>query len=128
MFLLLWSCSDSLGGSLSVPLPLSSSEPAYHSSSVPLPNLTPSSIGTAGTTNPPSSSSAVSSNSSSVPSSSHFSTVGGSYNGTISSHSRLSFSQGKESTGPVMVRRCYQPAQLNDTKSFFFSSPTCVSH
>ncbi|TWW61721.1 Ubiquitin-associated protein 2 [Takifugu flavidus] len=94
--------SDPLGGPLSVALPLSTPEPAYHSSSVALPNLAPTSIGAAGPTNPPSSSSAASSNSSSVPSSSHFSTVGGSYDGTISPHTRLAFSQGKESTGPVM--------------------------
>ncbi|TNM88550.1 hypothetical protein fugu_004804 [Takifugu bimaculatus] len=91
--------SDPLGGPLSVALPLSTPEPAYHSSSVALPNLAPTSIGAAGPTNPPSSSSAASSNSSSVPSSSHFSTVGGSYDGTISPHTRLAFSQGKESTG-----------------------------
>ncbi|XP_070697861.1 ubiquitin-associated protein 2a isoform X2 [Pempheris klunzingeri] len=96
--------SESLGSPLSValPLPLSSSEPVYHSSSVALPSLTPSSLGTASSTNPPSSSSAVSTAASSVPSSSHFSTVGGSYDGTMPPHTRLAFSQGKEATGPVM--------------------------
>ncbi|XP_023145060.2 ubiquitin-associated protein 2a isoform X1 [Amphiprion ocellaris] len=95
--------SDSLGSSLSValPLPLSSSEPVYHSSAVALPSLTPSSLGTASSTNPPSSSSATSTTSS-VPSSSPFSTVGGTYDGTMPPHTRLAFSQNKEATGPVM--------------------------
>uniref|UniRef100_H3CZA4 Ubiquitin associated protein 2a n=1 Tax=Tetraodon nigroviridis TaxID=99883 RepID=H3CZA4_TETNG len=74
--------SESLGGPLSVALPLSTSEAAYHSS-VALPNLAPSSIGSGSPANPPSSSSSAVSSNSSVPSSSHFST-------------------GKESTGPVM--------------------------
>lgn len=95
--------SESLGSPLSValPLPLSSSEPVYHSS-VPLPSLTPSSLGTASSSNPSSSSSTASTTSSSVPSSSHFSTVGGSYDGTMPPHTRLAFSQSKEATGPVM--------------------------
>lgn len=95
--------SDSLGSSLSVtlPLPLSSSEPVYHSSAVALPSLTPSSLGTASSTNPPSSSSATSTTSS-VPSSSPFSSVGGTYDGTMPPHTRLAFSQNKEATGPVM--------------------------
>ncbi|XP_039653977.1 ubiquitin-associated protein 2a isoform X2 [Perca fluviatilis] len=95
--------SESLGSPLSValPLPLSSSEPGYHSS-VPLPSLTPSSLGTANSSNPPSCSSTASTTSSSVPSSSHFSTVGGSYDGTMPPHTRLAFSQSKEATGPVM--------------------------
>uniref|UniRef100_A0AAQ5YJX7 UBA domain-containing protein n=1 Tax=Amphiprion ocellaris TaxID=80972 RepID=A0AAQ5YJX7_AMPOC len=95
--------TDSLGSSLSValPLPLSSSEPVYHSSAVALPSLTPSSLGTASSTNPPSSSSATSTTSS-VPSSSPFSTVGGTYDGTMPPHTRLAFSQNKEATGPVM--------------------------
>ncbi|TKS70914.1 Ubiquitin-associated protein 2 [Collichthys lucidus] len=94
--------SESLGSPLSValPPPLSSSEPVYHSSSVTLPSLTPSSLGTASSTNPPSSSSTASTSSSSVPS--HFSTVGGSYDGAMPSHTRLAFSQSKEATGPVM--------------------------
>ncbi|GLD69957.1 ubiquitin-associated protein 2 [Lates japonicus] len=96
--------SDSLGGSLSValPLPLSSSEPVYHSSSVALSSLTPSSLGTGSSTNPPPSSSTTATSSSSVPSSSPFSTVGGSYDGTMPPHTRLAFSQSKEATGPVM--------------------------
>ncbi|XP_068576201.1 ubiquitin-associated protein 2a isoform X1 [Cebidichthys violaceus] len=94
--------SESLGSPLSValPLPLSSSEPVYHSS-VPMPSLTPSSLGTAGSSNPPLCSSTASTTSSSVPSS-HFSTVGGSYDGTMPPHTRLAFSQSKEATGPVM--------------------------
>lgn len=105
--ILLSSCSESLGSALSVPLPLplSSSEPVYHSSSVALSNLTPSSIGTASSTNPPSSSTTSTAASSSVPSSSPFSTVGGSYDGTMPPHTRLAFSQSKETTGPVMVSR-----------------------
>ncbi|XP_045884344.1 ubiquitin-associated protein 2a isoform X1 [Micropterus dolomieu] len=94
--------SESLGSPLSValPLPLSSSEPVYHSSSVALPSLPPSSLGTASSTNLPSSSS-TSTTPPSVPSS-HFSTVGGSYDGTMPPHTRLAFSQSKEATGPVM--------------------------
>uniref|UniRef100_A0A7N6B7X9 UBA domain-containing protein n=1 Tax=Anabas testudineus TaxID=64144 RepID=A0A7N6B7X9_ANATE len=98
--------SESLGSPLAVtlPLPLSSSEPVYHSSSVALPSLTSSSLGTASSTNPPASSSTTSTTTScSVPSSSPFSTVGGSYDGTMPSHTRLAFSQSKEATGPVMV-------------------------
>uniref|UniRef100_A0A8C4IMG6 Ubiquitin associated protein 2a n=1 Tax=Dicentrarchus labrax TaxID=13489 RepID=A0A8C4IMG6_DICLA len=83
----------------------SQTKPVYHSSSVALPSLTSSSLGTANSTNPPSSSSAASTSSSSVPSSSHFSTVGGSYDGTMPPHTRLAFSQSKEATGPVMVGR-----------------------
>uniref|UniRef100_A0AAQ6INA6 UBA domain-containing protein n=1 Tax=Anabas testudineus TaxID=64144 RepID=A0AAQ6INA6_ANATE len=98
--------TESLGSPLAVtlPLPLSSSEPVYHSSSVALPSLTSSSLGTASSTNPPASSSTTSTTTScSVPSSSPFSTVGGSYDGTMPSHTRLAFSQSKEATGPVMV-------------------------
>ncbi|XP_047440249.1 ubiquitin-associated protein 2a [Mugil cephalus] len=96
--------SESLGSTLSVtlPPPLSSSEPVYHSSAVALPSLAPSSLGTAAPTNPPSSSSATSTASNSVPTSSPFSTVGGSYDGTMPPHTRLGFSQNKEATGPVM--------------------------
>nr|XP_020448733.1 ubiquitin-associated protein 2 [Monopterus albus]XP_020448734.1 ubiquitin-associated protein 2 [Monopterus albus]XP_020448735.1 ubiquitin-associated protein 2 [Monopterus albus]XP_020448736.1 ubiquitin-associated protein 2 [Monopterus albus]XP_020448737.1 ubiquitin-associated protein 2 [Monopterus albus]XP_020448738.1 ubiquitin-associated protein 2 [Monopterus albus] len=94
--------SESLGSPLSVALPLSSSEPVYHSSSVALPSLTSSALGTAGSTNPPSSSSSVSTTSSSVSSSSPFSTVGENYEGTMAPHTRLAFSQNKEATGPVM--------------------------
>uniref|UniRef100_A0A4W6CSF8 Ubiquitin associated protein 2a n=1 Tax=Lates calcarifer TaxID=8187 RepID=A0A4W6CSF8_LATCA len=84
---LLLSCSDSL---------------VYHSSSVALSSLTASSLGTGSSTNPPSSSSTTATSSSSVPSSSPFSTVGGSYDGTMPPHTRLAFSQSKEATGPVM--------------------------
>ncbi|XP_014890710.1 ubiquitin-associated protein 2a isoform X3 [Poecilia latipinna] len=96
--------SESLGSSLSValPSPLSSSEPVYHSSSAAMPSLTPS-LGTNSPANPPSSTSATSTTSSSAPStSSHFSSVGGSYEGTMPPHTRLAFSQSKEPTGPVM--------------------------
>ncbi|KAM3878265.1 ubiquitin-associated protein 2a [Diretmus argenteus] len=97
--------SDSLGSPLSVPLPLplSSSEPVYPSPSVALPNLTPSSLSTVSSANPPPSSSSAPTTSSSAPSSSSpFSTVGGSYDGAMSPHSRLAFSQSKEASGPVM--------------------------
>uniref|UniRef100_A0A3Q4HTA4 Ubiquitin associated protein 2a n=1 Tax=Neolamprologus brichardi TaxID=32507 RepID=A0A3Q4HTA4_NEOBR len=96
--------ASSLGSPLSVALslPLSSSEPVYHSSTVALPSLTSSSLGTASSTNTPSSSSTTSTSSASVPSSSPFSTVGGSYDGTMPPHTRLAFSQNKEATGPVM--------------------------
>lgn len=97
--------SESLGSPLSValPLPLSSSEPVYHSSSGALPSLPPSSLGTAGSSNPPSASSTASTTTTpSVPLSSHFSTVGVSYDGTMPSHTRLAFSQSKEVAGPVM--------------------------
>ncbi|KAM6928137.1 ubiquitin-associated protein 2a [Xenentodon cancila] len=95
--------SESLANPLSVALPLSlsSSEPVYHSSAVALPSLAPS-LGTACSTNPPSSSSTTSTTSSSAPSSSHFSSVGGSYDGTVPNHTRLAFSQSKETLGPVM--------------------------
>uniref|UniRef100_M3ZGN3 Ubiquitin associated protein 2a n=1 Tax=Xiphophorus maculatus TaxID=8083 RepID=M3ZGN3_XIPMA len=96
--------SESLGSSLSValPSPLLSSEPVYHSSSAAMPSLTPS-LGANCPANPPSSTSATSTTSSSAPStSSHFSSVGGSYEGTMPPHNRLAFSQSKDPTGPVM--------------------------
>jgi len=125
--------SESLGSPLSVPLPLpipSASEPVYHSTSVTLPSLPPSSLGTVGSANPPSaaataaaSSSAASSSSSSAASSappppssslsslssavpstaSPFSSVGGSYDAPLPVHLRLPFSQSKEAPGSVMV-------------------------
>uniref|UniRef100_A0A3P9LZU4 Ubiquitin associated protein 2 n=1 Tax=Oryzias latipes TaxID=8090 RepID=A0A3P9LZU4_ORYLA len=94
--------SETLGKPLSVnlPLPLSSSEQGYNSSSVALSSLTPS-LGTSSSTN--SSSSTTSTTSSSAPSSSHYSSsVGGSYDSTMPPHTRLGFSQSKEATGPVM--------------------------
>lgn len=97
--------SETLGKPLSVnlPLPLSSSEQGYNSSSVALSSLTPS-LGTSSSTN--SSSSTTSTTSSSAPSSSHYSSsVGGSYDSTMPPHTRLGFSQSKEATGPVMVSR-----------------------
>ncbi|XP_054639968.1 ubiquitin-associated protein 2a isoform X3 [Dunckerocampus dactyliophorus] len=97
--------SESLGNPLSVdlPPPLSSSEPVYHSSSATLPSLTPSSLGTASSANAPSLSLTTSTTSScSVPSASPFSAVGGSFDGPMPPHTRLSFSQSKEAPGPVM--------------------------
>ncbi|XP_045078934.1 ubiquitin-associated protein 2-like [Coregonus clupeaformis] len=91
--------SESMSTSLSVPLPLSSSEPVYHSPSVPMPSLAPSSMGTV------SSSTSSSSISSSVPSSSTspFVSVGSGYDcGPVAPHSRLAFSQSKEAPGPIM--------------------------
>lgn len=99
--------NESLGSPLSVALPLplssssSSSEPVYHSSSAALPSLTPS-LGAASSANLPSSSSSASTSSSAAPSASHFSTVGGGYDGSMPPHTRLAFSQSKEATGPVM--------------------------
>lgn len=95
--------SESLSSSLSValPPPISSSEPVYHSSTVALPSLSSSSLGSTSSANP-SSSVSSSSTSSSVPSSSPFSSVGGTYDGTMPPHSRLAFSQNKEVTVPVM--------------------------
>uniref|UniRef100_A0A3Q2Y034 Ubiquitin associated protein 2a n=1 Tax=Hippocampus comes TaxID=109280 RepID=A0A3Q2Y034_HIPCM len=92
--------SESLGSPLSVdlPLPLSSSEPVYHSSSVALPSLTPSSLGPASSCTPPSSSLTTST----ISSAPHFSTVGGSYDGSLPPQARLAFSQSKETTGPVL--------------------------
>uniref|UniRef100_A0A8D3CXG6 Ubiquitin associated protein 2a n=1 Tax=Scophthalmus maximus TaxID=52904 RepID=A0A8D3CXG6_SCOMX len=81
----------------------SQTKPLYHSSSVALSSLTPSSLGAAISTNPPSCSSIASTTSSAVPPSSPFATVGGSYDGTMPPHTRLAFSQSKEATGPVMV-------------------------
>ncbi|XP_077429124.1 ubiquitin-associated protein 2a [Vanacampus margaritifer] len=91
---------ESLGSPLSVdlPLPLSSSEPVYHSSSAALPSLTSSSLGPSST--PPSSSLTTSTISSC--SVSPFSTVGGSYDGSLPPQARLAFSQSKETPGPVM--------------------------
>ncbi|XP_049590446.1 ubiquitin-associated protein 2a isoform X4 [Syngnathus scovelli] len=93
---------ESLGSSLSVdlPLPLSSSEPVYHTSSTALPSLTPSSLGPVSSGTPPSSSLTTSTISScSVP---PFSSVGGSYDGSLPPQARLAFSQSKETPGPVM--------------------------
>ncbi|XP_061919240.1 ubiquitin-associated protein 2a isoform X1 [Entelurus aequoreus] len=94
--------SESLGSPLSVdlPLPLSSSEPAYHSSSAALPSLTASSLGTASSASLSLTTSTTSS--CSVPSASPFSAVGGSFEGPMPPHTRLSFPQSKETTGPVM--------------------------
>ncbi|XP_016892317.1 ubiquitin-associated protein 2 [Cynoglossus semilaevis] len=101
---------------VSLPPPLSSSEPAYHLSSAPLSSFTSSSLGATNANSAPLSSLPTSTTSSSSFSSSSsipspFSTVGGTYDGTMYTHTRLTFSQGKEVTGPVMnglngVRTC----------------------
>uniref|UniRef100_A0A3P8VVP8 Ubiquitin associated protein 2a n=1 Tax=Cynoglossus semilaevis TaxID=244447 RepID=A0A3P8VVP8_CYNSE len=93
---------------VSLPPPLSSSEPAYHLSSAPLSSFTSSSLGATNANSAPLSSLPTSTTSSSSFSSSSsipspFSTVGGTYDGTMYTHTRLTFSQGKEVTGPVMV-------------------------
>uniref|UniRef100_A0AAQ4QRD5 Ubiquitin associated protein 2a n=1 Tax=Gasterosteus aculeatus aculeatus TaxID=481459 RepID=A0AAQ4QRD5_GASAC len=116
--------SESLGSPLSValPLPLSSPEPVYHSS-VPMASLAPSSLGTASTSNPPSCSSTASTTSPSVPSSSsHYNTVGGSYDGTMPPHTRLAFSQSKEAAGPVMVTSSASSTPKPDSPSLNISS------
>ncbi|XP_028302433.1 ubiquitin-associated protein 2a [Gouania willdenowi] len=123
--------SESLGSPLSVtlPLPLSSSEPVYHSSPVALPSLTPSSLGTPNSTNPSSSSLATATTSSSVPSSSHFSTVGGSYDGTIPPHAHLGFSQNKDATGPIMngLNGVRTPAALDASSASSTAKPESPS-
>uniref|UniRef100_A0A8C7DXQ6 Ubiquitin associated protein 2a n=1 Tax=Oncorhynchus kisutch TaxID=8019 RepID=A0A8C7DXQ6_ONCKI len=93
--------SESMSTPLSVPLPLSSSEPVYHSPSVPMPSLTPSSMGTVSSSTPSSSiSSSVPSSSSTSP----FVSVGSGYDcGPVAPHSHLAFSQSKEAPGPIMV-------------------------
>ncbi|XP_041748066.1 ubiquitin-associated protein 2 isoform X1 [Coregonus clupeaformis] len=91
--------SESMGIPLSVPLPLSSSEPIYHFPSVAMPSLAPSSMGTVSSSTP------SSSISSSVPSSSTspFVSLGSGYDcGPVAPHSRLAFSQSKEAPGPIM--------------------------
>ncbi|KAM6979656.1 ubiquitin-associated protein 2a [Aplochiton taeniatus] len=103
--------SESLGSPPSVPLSLPSSEPIYPSPSVALPSLTPSSLATVSSVNPASSSS--------IPSSAPpFCSVGGSFDGSIPSHSRLAFSQSKEAPGPIMngLNGVRTPAAL-DTSS-----------
>lgn len=114
--------SESLGSPLSValPPPLSTSEPVYHSSSGALPSLAASSLGSGTSSNPPCSSSVASSATSAPSSSSHFSTVGGSYETTISPHSRLAFSQAKEATGTVMVSTS---VSIQDKSSAFAEAP-----
>uniref|UniRef100_A0A8C8F390 UBA domain-containing protein n=1 Tax=Oncorhynchus tshawytscha TaxID=74940 RepID=A0A8C8F390_ONCTS len=91
--------SESMSTPLSVPLP--SSEPVYHSPSVPMPSLTPSSMGTVSSSTPSSSiSSSVPSSSSTSP----FVSVGSGYDcGPVAPHSHLAFSQSKEAPGPIMV-------------------------
>uniref|UniRef100_A0A8C7PTB0 Ubiquitin associated protein 2a n=1 Tax=Oncorhynchus mykiss TaxID=8022 RepID=A0A8C7PTB0_ONCMY len=93
--------SESMSTPLSVTLPLSSSEPVYHSPSVPMPSLTTSSMGTVSSSTPSSSiSSSVPSSSSTSP----FVSVGSGYDcGPVAPHSHLAFSQSKEAPGPIMV-------------------------
>ncbi|XP_034143031.1 ubiquitin-associated protein 2a isoform X2 [Esox lucius] len=92
--------SESMGTPLSIPLPLSSSEPVYPSPLVAMPSLAPSSMGTVSSSAPCSSSSV----SSSVPSSaSPFVSVGSGYDcGPVAPHPRLAFPQSKEAPGPIM--------------------------
>uniref|UniRef100_A0A8C7VJ33 Ubiquitin associated protein 2a n=1 Tax=Oncorhynchus mykiss TaxID=8022 RepID=A0A8C7VJ33_ONCMY len=92
--------SNHLSTPLSVTLPLSSSEPVYHSPSVPMPSLTTSSMGTVSSSTPSSSiSSSVPSSSSTSP----FVSVGSGYDcGPVAPHSHLAFSQSKEAPGPIM--------------------------
>uniref|UniRef100_A0A674CIP1 Ubiquitin associated protein 2a n=1 Tax=Salmo trutta TaxID=8032 RepID=A0A674CIP1_SALTR len=92
--------SNPLSTPLSVPLPLSSSEPVYHSPSVPMSSLAPS-MGTVSSSTPSSSiSSSVPSSSSTSP----FVSVGSGYDcGPVAPHSHLAFSQSKEAPGPIMV-------------------------
>uniref|UniRef100_A0A8C7PCK9 Ubiquitin associated protein 2a n=1 Tax=Oncorhynchus mykiss TaxID=8022 RepID=A0A8C7PCK9_ONCMY len=95
--------SESMGTPLSIPLPLSSSEPIYHSPSVAMPSLAPSAMGMVSSSTPSSSiSSSVPSSSSTSP----FVSLGSGYDcGPVAPHSRLAFSQSKEAPGPIMVSR-----------------------
>uniref|UniRef100_A0A3P8ZVC9 UBA domain-containing protein n=1 Tax=Esox lucius TaxID=8010 RepID=A0A3P8ZVC9_ESOLU len=92
--------SESMGTPLSIPLPLSSSEPVYPSPLVAMPSLAPSSMGTVSSSAPCSSSSV----SSSVPSSaSPFVSVGSGYDcGPVAPHPRLAFPQSKEAPGTTI--------------------------
>ncbi|CAB1315419.1 unnamed protein product, partial [Coregonus sp. 'balchen'] len=104
---------ESMGIPLSVPLPLSSSEPIYHFPSVAMPSLAPSSMGTVSSSTP------SSSISSSVPSSSTspFVSLGsgydcGPYTSVESSVSSLAPSSGAYSSGHAMAQSLHQaPAQ-----------------
>uniref|UniRef100_A0A8C2GQW7 Ubiquitin associated protein 2a n=1 Tax=Cyprinus carpio TaxID=7962 RepID=A0A8C2GQW7_CYPCA len=85
--------SESLTSPVPLLLPLASSDSIYPSPSVPLPSLTPSH------TTP--SSAAAPSSSSSSSSSSAASSAGNSFDCGVAPHSRLTFSQSKEPSGPV---------------------------
>ncbi|XP_051536256.1 ubiquitin-associated protein 2a isoform X2 [Myxocyprinus asiaticus] len=83
--------SESLASPVPLLLPLASSDTIYPSPSVPLPSLAPSH------TNPKS----VTAPSSSSSSSSAASSAGNSFDCGVTPHSRLTFSQSKETSGPV---------------------------
>ncbi|XP_073680128.1 ubiquitin-associated protein 2a [Garra rufa] len=85
--------SESLTSPVPLLLPLASSDSIYPSPSVPLPSLAPSH------TTP--SSAAAPSSSSSSSSSSAASSAGNSFDCGVAPHSRLTFSQSKEPSGPV---------------------------
>ncbi|TRY95140.1 hypothetical protein DNTS_003852 [Danionella cerebrum] len=84
--------SESLTSSVPLLLPLASSDSIYPPPSVPLPNLTPSHTTPSSVTAPSSSSSS---------SSSATSSAGNSFDCGVAPHSRLTFAQSKEPSGPV---------------------------
>lgn len=101
-----------MGTPLSIPLPLSSSEPIYHSPSVAMPSLAPSAMGMVSSSTPSSSiSSSVPSSSSTSP----FVSLGSGYDcGPVAPHSHLAFSQSKEAPGPIMVSLSWANVSLNE--------------
>ncbi|XP_062867105.1 ubiquitin-associated protein 2a isoform X2 [Trichomycterus rosablanca] len=88
--------SESLASPVPLLLPLASSDSIYPPPSVSLPSLAPSLTTPSSASAPVSSSSSSSSSTSSVASS-----TGNSFDCAVAPHSRLSFSQSKESSGPV---------------------------
>ncbi|XP_060746405.1 ubiquitin-associated protein 2a isoform X3 [Tachysurus vachellii] len=92
--------SESLASPVPLLLPLASSDSIYPPPSVPLPSLAPSLITPSAASLSTSTSSSASSSSSSS-SSSVASSAGNSFDCGVAPHSRLTFSQSKESSGPV---------------------------
>ncbi|KAM9450635.1 ubiquitin-associated protein 2a isoform 2-T2 [Clarias gariepinus] len=92
--------SESLASPVPLLLPLASSDSIYPPPSVPLPSLA-SSLTTPSAASVPTSTSSSSSCSSSSSSSSVASSAGNSFDCGVAPHSRLTFSQSKESSGPV---------------------------
>ncbi|KAF5893979.1 ubiquitin-associated protein 2 isoform X1, partial [Clarias magur] len=92
--------SESLASPVPLLLPLASSDSIYPPPSVPLPSLA-SSLTIPSAASVPTSTSSSSSCSSSSSSSSVASSAGNSFDCGVAPHSRLTFSQSKESSGPV---------------------------
>uniref|UniRef100_A0A671MTB2 Ubiquitin-associated protein 2-like n=1 Tax=Sinocyclocheilus anshuiensis TaxID=1608454 RepID=A0A671MTB2_9TELE len=106
--------SESLTSPVPLLLPLASSDSIYPSPSVPLPSLAPSHT-------TPSSAVAPSSSSSSS-SSSAASSAGNSFDCSVAPHSRLTFSQSKEPSGPVT--NCFNGARSSAALDTTSSSST----